>query len=49
MLLTHHHISGHVTSLDDGRPVGLGLGILVEFDFAHTSHALVDITGENGV
>ena len=40
---------GNFVVLDDGRPVGMGLGILVEFDFAHTSHALVDITGENGV
>ena len=40
---------GNFVVLDEGRPVGMGLGILVEFDFAHTSHALVDITGENGV
>ncbi|MGB0996524.1 MAG: GNAT family N-acetyltransferase [Acidimicrobiales bacterium] len=40
---------GNFVVLDDERPVGMGLGILVEFDFAHTSHALVDITGENGV
>ena len=40
---------GNFVVLDDGRPVGMGLGILVEFDFAHTSHALVDITGETGV
>ena len=40
---------GSFVVLDEGRPVGMGLGILVEFDFAHTSHALVDITGENGV
>ena len=40
---------GNFVVLDDGRPVGMGLGILVEFDFAHTSHALVDITGKNGV
>ena len=40
---------GNFVVLDEERPVGMGLGILVEFDFAHTSHALVDITGENGV
>ena len=40
---------GNFVVLDEGRPVGMGLGILVEFDFAHTSHALVDITGENGI
>ncbi len=40
---------GNFVVLDNGRPVGMGLGILVEFDFDHTDHSLADITGEDGV
>ena len=40
---------GNFVVLDDGRPIGMGLGILVDFDFAHTQHALADITGADGV
>ena len=40
---------GNFVVLDNGRPIGMGLGILVEFDFEHAEHSLVDITGEDGV
>ena len=36
---------GNFMVLDDGRPVGMGLGILTEFDFDHTQHALADVGG----
>ncbi|MEM8706079.1 MAG: GNAT family N-acetyltransferase [Actinomycetota bacterium] len=40
---------GNFMVLDDGRPIGMGLGILVDFDFDHTDHSLADITGDDGV
>ena len=40
---------GNFVVLDAGRPVGMGLGILVEFDFEHTQHALTDVIGADGV
>lgn len=36
---------GNFVVLDGDRPVGMGLGILMEFDFEHTQHALSDIGG----
>ncbi|NNC80146.1 MAG: GNAT family N-acetyltransferase [Acidimicrobiales bacterium] len=35
---------GNFVALDDGRPIGMGLGILVDFDFEHTQHSLADVT-----
>ena len=40
---------GNFVVLDGDRPIGMGLGILTEFDFEHTDHALADITGDDGV
>ncbi len=40
---------GNFVVLDGDRPIGMGLGILVDFDFDHTDHSLADITGEDGV
>ncbi len=40
---------GNFVVLDGERPIGMGLGIFVEFDFEHTDHTLADITGEDGV
>lgn len=36
---------GNFVVLDDGRPVGMGLGILTDFDFEHTQHSLTDVGG----
>ena len=40
---------GNFVALDGDRPVGMGLGVLVDFDFAHTQHSLAEIVGEDGV
>lgn len=40
---------GNFVVLDEGRPIGMGLGILVEFDLDHSDHSLADVTGEDGV
>ena len=40
---------GNFVVLDDGRPIGMGLGLFIEFDFDHTDHSLSDITGDDGV
>ncbi len=40
---------GNFVVLDNGRPIGMGLGILVEFDFEDFQHSLSDIEGEDGV
>lgn len=34
---------GNFVVLDGERPIGMGLGILVDFDFEHTQHSLADI------
>ena len=36
---------GNFVVLDQGRPVGMGLGILTDFDFAHTQHSLSEVGG----
>lgn len=36
---------GNFMVLDDGRPVGMGLGIFTRFDFDNTQHALSDVGG----
>lgn len=40
---------GNFVALDDGRPIGMGLGILVEFDLDSPLHTLRDIEGEGGL
>ncbi len=40
---------GNFVVLDGDTPIGMGLGILVDFDFEHTDHRLADITGDDGV
>lgn len=40
---------GNFVVLDEGRPIGMGLGLLVEFDFDHADHSLADVTGDDGV
>jgi GNAT superfamily N-acetyltransferase len=40
---------GNFLALDGERPVGMGLGILVEFDFEHPHHTVDEITGGDGV
>lgn len=48
-LLARTFPAGNFVALDGDRPIGMGLGILIEFDFDHTDHALRDITGDDGV
>ncbi|MCY3850069.1 MAG: GNAT family N-acetyltransferase [Acidimicrobiaceae bacterium] len=48
-LLAQTFPEGNFVVLDGGRPIGMGLGILVEFDFEHTEHSLADVCGEDGV
>jgi GNAT superfamily N-acetyltransferase len=38
---------GNFVALDDGRPIGMGLGILVDFDFEHTQHSLADVVTDD--
>jgi len=40
---------GNFVAFDGDQIVGMGLGLLVEFDFEHTEHSLRDITGEHGL
>ena len=40
---------GNFVVLDGERPVGMGLGLFIEFDFDHTQHTLADILGADGV
>lgn len=40
---------GNFVAFDGDRPIGMGLGILVEFDFDHPDHAIGDILGDDGV
>ena len=49
VLLAETFPQGNFVALDEGRPIAMGLGLLVEFDFAHTQHSLAEITGEDGV
>ncbi len=39
---------GNFMVLDDDRLIGLGMGILVDFDFDHIDHSLPEISGEAG-
>ncbi len=38
---------GYFVALVDGRPVGMGAGIYLDFDFAHPQHNIAEITGEH--
>lgn len=38
---------GYFVALIDGRPVGMGAGIYLDFDFDHPQHTIKGITGEN--
>lgn len=38
---------GFFVCLDDDRVVGQGAGILLDFDFDHTQHSIVGITGDH--
>lgn len=40
---------GNFVVLDGERPIGMGLGLFIEFDFDHTEHTLTDILGADGV
>lgn len=40
---------GNFVAFDGDRAVGMGLGLLVEFDFDDHQHTLADITGDDGV
>lgn len=40
---------GNFVVLDGDKPIGMGLGLFVEFDFEHTDHRLADITGDDGI
>lgn len=38
---------GYFVALVDGRPVGMGAGIYLDFDFDHPQHTISGITGEH--
>jgi ribosomal protein S18 acetylase RimI-like enzyme len=38
---------GYFVALIDGRPVGMGAGIYLDFDFDHPQHDIAEITGEH--
>ena len=38
---------GYFVAMIDGRPVGQGAGIYLDFDFDHPAHTLAGITGEH--
>lgn len=35
--------AGNFVALDEGIPIGMGLGVLVDFDFESPQHALIDV------
>jgi len=39
--------AGYFVALEEGRPVGQGAGIYLDFDFDHPGHTLTGITGEH--
>jgi GNAT superfamily N-acetyltransferase len=39
---------GGFVALDEGRPVAMGLGIRVHFDFDHYQHSIGDVVGHHG-
>ena len=38
---------GYFVALVDGRPVGMGAGIYLDFDFDHPQHTINELTGEH--
>jgi GNAT superfamily N-acetyltransferase len=38
---------GYFVAMIEGRPVGMGAGIFLDFDFDNPQHTIMDITGEN--
>jgi GNAT superfamily N-acetyltransferase len=38
---------GYFVAMFDGRPVGQGAGIYLDFDFDHPQHTIAEITGEH--
>ena len=38
---------GYFVAMVDGRPVGMGAGIYLDFDFDHPQHTMAGITGEH--
>lgn len=38
---------GYFVALIDGRPVGMGAGIYLDFDFSNPQHTIASITGEH--
>lgn len=40
---------GNFVAFDGDRAIGMGLGLLVDFDFDDHQHTLADITGDDGV
>lgn len=38
---------GYFVAMVDGRPVGMGAGIYLDFDFDHPQHTILEITGEH--
>lgn len=38
---------GYFVALVDDRPVGMGAGIYLDFDFEHPQHTIAEITGEH--
>ena len=43
--LTFHE--GYFVAMEDGRPVGMGAGIFLDFDFDNPQHTIAGITGEH--
>ncbi len=37
---------GYFVAMFEGRPVGMGAGIFLDFDFDHPQHTITEITGE---
>ena len=38
---------GYFVAMVDGKPVGMGAGIFLDFDFGHLQHTIAEITGAN--
>lgn len=38
---------GYFVAMVDGRPVGMGAGIYLDFDFDHPQHTIAEITGKH--
>ena len=47
LALCENFPDGGFVALDGETPVGMGVGILIDFDFDEPNHSLDDLTGEN--